>query len=75
MARAQELRLRGWVANAVDGSVRFACAGPAEDVHALLAWARQGPVSALVDALDVEILDAAVPLPDPFVVRRDGHAT
>jgi len=58
-AEASRLGLRGWVRNAADGSVEFTAAGPAQAVDALLAWARQGPPAARVDAVETASVDPA----------------
>ena len=47
---AQRRDVAGWVRNASDGSVE----GAAEDVDAMVAWARQGPSHAHVTDLAVE---------------------
>lgn len=52
--RAEALGLGGWVRNAPDGSVEVVLEGPGERIESLLAWARRGPVSATVDAVEVE---------------------
>ena len=44
----------GWVRNLADGRVEAAFEGPPDRVDALVAWARHGPVGAVVD--DVEIV-------------------
>jgi acylphosphatase len=51
--RARRLGLCGWVRNRRDGSVEAMVAGPPDTVDLLVAWARQGPSSAVVSALDV----------------------
>jgi acylphosphatase len=50
---ARRLGLRGWVRNRRDGSVEAMVAGPAEAVDRIVAWARRGPGSAVVTAVDV----------------------
>lgn len=55
MARAaQELGAGGWVRNRADGSVEAMVAGTAEQVAALIAWARRGPPAASVEHVAVE---------------------
>lgn len=43
----------GWVRNRGDGSVEAVFEGPAEDVDAMLRWARTGPPAASVAGLEV----------------------
>jgi acylphosphatase len=51
---ARALELRGWVRNRRDGDVEAIVAGSAQDVEAIIAWARRGPPAAKVSAVDVE---------------------
>ena len=53
--QARRLGLCGWVRNRGDGSVEALAAGPPDAVDHLVAWARQGPRSAAVDAVAVDI--------------------
>jgi acylphosphatase len=46
--KARELGLGGWVRNRRDGSVESVVQGSAQAVEAMIAWARQGPPSAVV---------------------------
>lgn len=67
--KASELELHGWVRNLSDGRVEFVAEGPADDVAALLAWARRGPRDARVD--DLAVTDETVTGTEPrFEVRR-----
>jgi acylphosphatase len=50
---ARRLGVRGWVRNRHDGTVEAMVIGPPEAVDRILAWARTGPRSAVVDAVDV----------------------
>ncbi len=50
--KAHELGVDGWVCNRPDGSVEATFEGPAEQVAAMLAWARQGPPASRVDRVD-----------------------
>lgn len=59
MAReAARLALTGWVRNRLDGTVEVVIAGPAEAIATMLAWARQGPPTAHVEHVAVELVDA-----------------
>jgi len=71
-AEARRLGLAGWVRNLRDGRVEFRIVGPAEDVEALIAWARQGPPLARVDDLTVEPLEGADRVPGTFTVTSDA---
>jgi len=51
--QARRLGLCGWVRNRRDGSVEATVAGPTDVVEEMVAWARQGPRSASVSAVDV----------------------
>ena len=50
---AQRLGIRGWVRNRRDGSVEATVAGPQAAVDRLVAWARRGPNSAMVESVEV----------------------
>lgn len=52
---AQRLGVTGWVRNRADGSVEAMVAGTAEQVAALLNWARRGPPNAAVEHVAVEL--------------------
>ena len=62
--QARRLGIRGWVRNRRDGSVEALVLGPPDAQDALLAWARRGPGSAVVLAVeahaDVDAFDAPV---------------
>jgi acylphosphatase len=49
---AAENRVSGWVRNRRDGSVEAAFEGSPDAVARLVDWARVGPPTALVDAVD-----------------------
>lgn len=49
---AAALGLRGWVRNRPDGSVLIVAEGERAALDALLAWAREGPPSAVVEDLE-----------------------
>jgi len=50
---AKRWGIRGWVRNRRDGSVEATIAGSREAVDRLIVWARRGPGSAVVEAVDV----------------------
>ena len=51
---ARRLGVAGWVRNREDGSVEAMVTGPQAAVDAFVAWARQGPRGARVDAVAIE---------------------
>jgi acylphosphatase len=51
--QAGRLGVRGWVRNRRDGSVEAMVAGPQEAVDRIVAWARRGPRSAMVETVEV----------------------
>jgi acylphosphatase len=51
--KARELGVAGWVRNRRDGTVEATVQGTPEAVDAMIAWARQGPRSALVTDVTV----------------------
>lgn len=67
---AQRLGVRGWVRNRRDGCVEALAAGDADAIEALVRWARQGPVGARVDAVDVSDAALTDDLPDGFAQRE-----
>ena len=72
---ADEARLRGlagWVRNRSDGSVEALVHGDAQEIDALLAWARRGPRAARVDRVDVEEASIA---PGDVPARFEQRAT
>jgi acylphosphatase len=50
---ARRLGVRGWVRNRRDGSVEAMLMGSPEVVDRIVAWARRGPRSAVVAAVEV----------------------
>jgi acylphosphatase len=54
--KARALGLSGWVRNRLDGSVESVVQGKPAAVEAMIAWARQGPPSAVV--AEVRVTDA-----------------
>jgi acylphosphatase len=65
MATGQRLGLSGWVRNRTDGSVEALVVGDDESVGRMIEACRRGPLSARVDAVDVEPVDLDV-LPTGF---------
>jgi acylphosphatase len=59
VAKASQLGVTGWVRNRGDGSVEAVVSGSAEQVAAMLAWARRGPPGARVDDIAVEPTDGS----------------
>ncbi len=54
MRKAGELGIQGWVCNRRDGTVEAMIQGTPDAVAAMIAWARHGPRSAIVDRVEVE---------------------
>ncbi|NWG31785.1 MAG: acylphosphatase [Rhodocyclaceae bacterium] len=52
---ARRLGVTGWVRNRADGSVEAMVAGDAEQVAAIMNWARRGPPQAQVEHVAVEL--------------------
>ena len=52
---ARSRGVTGWVRNRRDGSVEAMVAGSAEDVAAIIDWARRGPAGAEVAQVAVEL--------------------
>lgn len=52
---AKSLNLSGWVKNNQDGSVEALVEGPENDVKKLIDWCHEGPPSARVDSVEVEV--------------------
>jgi acylphosphatase len=50
---AGRLGIRGWVRNRRDGSVEAMVMGTPEAVDRIVGWARRGPRSSVVDAVEV----------------------
>jgi acylphosphatase len=51
--QARQLHLQGWVRNLRDGRVEAVFEGTASDVTQMIAWCRQGPISASVKEVEV----------------------
>ena len=68
---ARTLRLAGWVKNLPDGMVEMEVEGSPEKVAELMAHVAEGPDGAVVASVDdVQISDAAQPLPETFTIER-----
>jgi acylphosphatase len=67
--KARELGITGWVRNRRDGSVESVVQGSAHAVEAMIAWARQGPPSAVVAEVKVSEGEGEF---DRFEVRPTG---
>jgi acylphosphatase len=52
-ARAESLRLDGWIRNDPDGGVTAVFEGDPERVESMIEWCRRGPGGARVDQVDV----------------------
>jgi acylphosphatase len=52
---ARARRLSGWIRNRADGAVEAAFEGPDEDVDEMVAWCREGPDHAVVDAVEASV--------------------
>jgi acylphosphatase len=50
---ARRLGIRGWVRNRRDGSVEAMVMGTPEAVDRIFGWARRGPRSSVIDAVEV----------------------
>ena len=59
LAEANRLKLTGWVANRVDGSVRVVAEGPESTLKQLAAWLQHGPTAAWVEDVDLRWMDTA----------------
>lgn len=53
VAQARRLDVCGWARNRRDGSVEAVVAGPSQAVDQMVAWARAGPPSAVITAVEV----------------------
>lgn len=56
-AEAQRRKVRGWVANEYDGTVRAHFEGGAASVEAMVEWTRHGPRHAVVDRVEVTVAE------------------
>ncbi len=70
--RAMELGLVGWVANTADGSVRCVAEGPTATLDTFEAGLREGPVGAIVDAVDLVRMPGTGRF-DRFAIRSGAH--
>jgi acylphosphatase len=68
LSEARRLRLAGWVRNRRGGDVEVLAEGPDASLRLFLAYLRQGPPYARVDAVVEDWMDAAG-APVPFQVK------
>ena len=69
-SQAKLLGVCGTVRNLSNGNVEIIAAGEAEAVDALVEWARSGPSSAVVDDLQIEVMDYEDTEFNSFEIRR-----
>ena len=62
---ARRLGIRGWVRNRRDGTVEAMVMGPAEAVDRIVEWARRGPGSSVVEAVELFAGEGAFDSFDP----------
>lgn len=68
-SQAQRLGVYGYVKNLPDGSVEIIASGEAEKIDQLLAWAKSGPTSAIVDNIQVESITEDTAKFNSFEIR------
>lgn len=61
--QARALGVRGWVRNRLDGSVELVAHGEDQAVEALIAACGNGPPSARVERIEVEVIEGERPPP------------
>ncbi|WP_416900267.1 MAG: acylphosphatase [Minwuia sp.] len=66
---ANELNVRGWVRNRLDGSVEAQLVGEGPAINELLRRCRKGPPGASVDSVNAEPSDVPEPEPEGFGAR------
>ena len=71
--RATELGLVGWVANAADGTVHCVAEGTADALDAFVGALAEGPIGAVVEAVDAVRLPATGRF-ERFAVRSGAHS-
>ena len=64
--RARALGITGWVRNRMDESVEVMLQGPPEQLADICAWLRDGMPAALVQDLDVTVVQPPFPRFDDF---------
>ncbi len=70
---ARDLSVTGWVRNLADGRVEALVQGSRDSVEAIILWARRGPPSGRVDAVQTHDIDPAqCGTLQGFEARRDG---
>jgi len=75
VAEARRLGLKGWVANAEDGTVELEAEGGREALDELLAWLHCGPPSARVERVEFEWKAKSGRYPDFRAVNGPGRRT
>lgn len=68
-SKARQLRVQGYAANCLNGEVEVLAYGPAAAVEALIDWLGEGPPSARVEDVRVEVADDSVEEFDRFEIR------
>jgi acylphosphatase len=63
---ARRLGIRGWVRNRRDGTVEAMVIGPPETLDRIVGWARRGPRSSRVEAVDVSAGEGAFDSFEPW---------
>jgi acylphosphatase len=51
--KAEEMRVRGWIRNLLDGRVEAVFEGGKEEVEKMVDWVREGPAFAQIEKLDI----------------------
>jgi len=54
--KAEELGVKGWVANDADGTVSVVAEGPENKINDLIDWCHGGPSTAQVDKVEINRL-------------------
>ena len=68
--RAEQLSVAGFVRNLSNGNVEIVAAGEADKVDALIDWANSGPTSAIVNDLQIEVMEYKNGEFNSFTIRR-----
>lgn len=70
LQKARQIGVSGYVLNLTNGDVEIVAVGKSEKVDALLKWAQEGPPSAIVDNLEVEVIVNDSAEFEGFKIRR-----